>query len=542
VNLRHLFILGAVALTCSASCIRKAPEATDPAEVAVGERLFLETRFAQFFFANSAGDPNAVLSVGDPVMDETIGVTENLRGPFKGKSMNCRACHLVDEHGASPGGGVRTYADFARRSPIPDRGDGKTVAPRNSPPLVNSAIARSTALFFHFDGEFPTLDDLVRATFSGRNFGWLPTEKAAAIAHLASVIRGDDGTGDLAQDSGGLPYRILLAGVDGSIPAELRLPPAFRIDVTSVTDLQVFDAVAALVRAYVESLLFAQNSAGDFTGSPFDLFLSKNGLPRQPNVGESDLDYGRRLRGLVDALGTPVWVTPADGAFALHAQDFVFGVKELAGLKIFLTEPSGSAPPSVGNCIVCHAPPKFTDFKFHNVGTAQSEYDEIHGAAKFATFAATIPLLSARSDADLPASADNLLGQGKSLSVPSAADDKLTDLGLWNVFANPHVPGPQPALNALFGVAGLPGDGDLAKTIALFKTPSVRDLSQSAPYFHTGQKDSIEDVIRHYIAFSDLARLGKVFNGAPELSDIVIQPGDVAALAAFLRSLNEDYQ
>jgi hypothetical protein len=42
-------------------------EAGHLAEVAIGERLFLETRFAQFFFANAGGDANAPLSAGDPV-------------------------------------------------------------------------------------------------------------------------------------------------------------------------------------------------------------------------------------------------------------------------------------------------------------------------------------------------------------------------------------------------------------------------------------------------------------------------------------------
>src|SRR6185295_5306954 len=207
------------------------------------------------------------------------------------------------------------------------------------------SLPRATGLFFHFDGEFPTLDDLVRATFTGRNFGWLATEEAQAIANLAAVVRGDDGSGELAQSFGGIPYSMLLLGTSPFIPGELRLPPAFRIDVAAATDLQIFNAVAALVAAYVDSLRFAQNLAtGEFTGSPFDLFLARNGLPTQPDPLESDLDYGRRLRGLVNALAAPVFVTPADGAFALHSQEFRFGPKELDGLKIFLAEPSVVPP------------------------------------------------------------------------------------------------------------------------------------------------------------------------------------------------------
>ena len=119
--------------------------ADDPPEVVVGERLFLETRFAQLFAASVdvSGDVNQPLAAGDPVLDalETTGAPQP--GPFAGKSMNCRACHLVDE-GPDPGTtGIRTYADFARRSPIPDRGDGRTHTPRNSPPLVNASLAPS---------------------------------------------------------------------------------------------------------------------------------------------------------------------------------------------------------------------------------------------------------------------------------------------------------------------------------------------------------------------------------------------------------------
>ena len=36
----------------------------DPAEVMLGERLFLETRFAQFFFAHCGGNVNTNLSRG----------------------------------------------------------------------------------------------------------------------------------------------------------------------------------------------------------------------------------------------------------------------------------------------------------------------------------------------------------------------------------------------------------------------------------------------------------------------------------------------
>ncbi|HKA27102.1 MAG TPA: hypothetical protein VKD88_06990, partial [Gaiellaceae bacterium] len=136
-------------------------EEADPPEVVIGERLFLETRFAQFFQAHAGGNVNAVLPQGDPVMSTLDTTAGPIPGPFPGGGMNCRACHLVDDAKETPGGGNRSYADFARHSPIPAREDGRTMTPRNSPPLVNASLARPRPFFLHFDGEFPSTVALV---------------------------------------------------------------------------------------------------------------------------------------------------------------------------------------------------------------------------------------------------------------------------------------------------------------------------------------------------------------------------------------------
>src|SRR6185295_19271178 len=210
---------------------------TPGAEASVGERLFLETRFAQAFkvFLDNNGnlnDPNA----GDPVV-ATAETTNPLvpidPGAFSGMSMNCRACHMVDDLLTATDGGMRTYADFA---------------PRSSPALVNSALARPGGVLFHLDAEFNSMEDLVAATFTRRNFGWLPGERAQAIAHIANVVRHDDGSDQLAQDtSEGLSYRILFTGNNPDIPDELRLPPEFRAFIGSGSDEEIFNAVVKVV-------------------------------------------------------------------------------------------------------------------------------------------------------------------------------------------------------------------------------------------------------------------------------------------------------
>jgi Di-haem cytochrome c peroxidase len=269
---------------------------TPGAEQNVGERLFVETRFAQAFKTHlDAGSNVNAPNIGDPVVNtlETTGAPID-PGPFKGMSMNCRTCHIVDD--VLKTGGMRTYADFTRRSPIPARADGKTHTPRNSPALVNSTLDRPGGVLFHLDTEFNSMEDLITATFTGRNFGWLPGESAQAIAHLARVVRGDDGTGAVAQQFDGLPYRELFTGTNFDIPDEFRLPPQYRALIGSGTDQEVFDAVVKVVAAYVNGLLFSQkDDRGVPILSPFDVFVKDNGLPKKPDPNETALDYSRRL-------------------------------------------------------------------------------------------------------------------------------------------------------------------------------------------------------------------------------------------------------
>ncbi|MGZ8386325.1 MAG: hypothetical protein ACXWWI_10210, partial [Nitrospira sp.] len=455
-----LFLTGLVA--CSGSESTPPPPAatgTPGAEEAVGERLFLETRFAQAFKVSldNGGDINDP-NIGDRVVDtvENLGAPIT-PGPFKGLSINCRACHLVDDVLDAPRGGMRTYADFARRSPLPARADAKTVAVRNSPPLVNAALDRPGGVLFHFDAEFNSMEALVADTFTGRNMGWLPGERAQAITHIARVIRSDDGKGELATEFGGASFRTLLAGIDPSIPEEFRLTSEFRLGIDSATDQELFDAVVKVVAAYVNGLLFSQTKdSGAPIRSPFDIFLETNGLPQAPNANESPIDYSRRLLQLVnvrESAGTLRFVASnpnrTDGQFQFHSQPFSFGAQELAGLKMFLTEPAAlpAAPAElttgkIGNCVACHAAPTFTDFTAHNTGTTQKEYDEIPGHGIGAFMKLAIPTLATRTADDLPSTEQHPVASERFRSVP-AAGTTLTDLGLWNVFANPDMPAPQ---------------------------------------------------------------------------------------------------
>ena len=548
--LAGLLVLAAVLamLGCHAG---QAPEfQTDadvtPPEDTIGERLFLDTRFAQYFAANMAG-VNQPLAEGDPVVQQVETPNGALPGPFAGQSINCRSCHFVTEFQDVAGAGNRTYSDFTPRSPMPREINGFTQTPRNAMHMVGSLQPHSGLTFLHFDGEFASPEDLVKATLTGRNFGWAPGQYQQAVAQVARVIRQDDGSSQLAKErTSGLSYGKLFLGQDPAITPDLLIPEADRIDVKTASDDQILNLVARCMSTYMGDLLFQQDEFGRYIGSPYDVFLRINHLPVQPKAGESNAQYGQRLLQIVQGLSNPAWVDGRYGSFKYHAQPFQFGPLEFAGLKIFLKAAPGSGDGSqhAGNCAACHLAPDFSDFGFHNTGASQEEYDNLHGTGSFLKLA--VPSLADRSrnfDLDMPASPIHPNAREPFRRAADPSDPGYADLGLWNVYLNPDMPNPQAGLKTLLcgGGQDCSVDQGLGNTLARFKTPTLRDLADSSPYFHNGSKLQLRDAVQFYVFSSQLARSGLLRNPPPEFQSMSISTDDIDALTAFLLALTEDY-
>jgi cytochrome c peroxidase len=533
---------------CSSGQAPLAPasEGTTPAADSIGERIFLDTRFAEYFAAHMTGT-NQPLAVGDPAVAQVDTTTGTLPGPFAGQAINCRTCHFVTEFQGVASAGNRTYADFATRSPIPRAVSGFTRTPRNAMQMVDSFTARSTPQFLHFDGEFATGEDLVIGTMTGRNFGWAPSQQTHAIAHIARIVREDDGSSQLASDrTNGLSYGTLFLGKDSRITSDLLLPANLRLDVSTASDQQVVNLLATCVTQYMKDLLFQRDEFSHYVGSPFDNFLRVNHLPQQALAGETRVAYNQRLYQAVLALTNPIYITTADGSFKYHSNPYQFGVTELAGLKIFLKSATAGAGDNqhAGNCAACHQAPDFTDFIFHNTGVAQEEYDTAHGLGAFVKL--YIPPLTERNtsfDLYLPASANHPNATESFRHEVTADNPNYADLGLWNVYENPDIPAPQANLATFVCATGkdCSVDQGLASTIAQFKTPVLRDLEDSAPYFHNGSAFKLNDVIEFYIRSSKLAHSGLLRNEPAEFANMSLSEADVTALVAFLQSLTEDY-
>jgi hypothetical protein len=597
--------------------------------------------------------------------------------------MNCRSCHFVDEFSSLIAGVNRTYADFLPRTPISDRGDGRTVTERNSRNMVDDYTPRRSQILLHGDGEFLTAESLVKGTLTGRDFGWLVPEHDEALRHIAKVIREDDGKDALGQQYGGSYAKLMLA-TDSDIPQQSRLASDYRLDVTTATDQQILDEVARIIGAYLRSLRLEQTPSGIHTGSAYDMFLAKNNLPVMPAPSESDIEYSQRLLQQVEQLHNPQFVLPYERWLRFHPHVLAFGQLELEGLKIFLRQgpapsqqlaathaatvrystlrhstdrtseispptiqPSANrpaanqlsasrvpflliaglplvgvllgraggrrkfasdwmiaallslfvcvaiaalpsaghaAPPAptqsptqpsplpqstagviqvnstkpattaraqqspgsaahVGNCVSCHPAPDFTDASFHNTGATQEEFDAIHGDGSFERL--PVPSLTERNrhpERYVVATPSHPYAPGIFRAVPLATNPLATDLGMWNIFANPDFPEVQSEMRRLLcGQSPCDPKVELPRTIARFRTPSLRDLGHSWPYLHNGSKPTVEDVVHFYIRVAAQAREGQLRNADPEIGRISLTGQDVAALAAFLNSLDEDY-
>lgn len=563
--LAALLALGACKLTNGGGA---ADDDSDPPEVQLGERLFKDTRFGHYFTVESQGRVNAPLPEGESVVATTVTATHgDLIGPMRGQAVNCLQCHLVEQQVGVPGGGMRTYADFAPRSPMPVRAEDTIhisgFTPRNAADMVDDVFHGDLPdRVLHWDGEFGSMTDLVDATLTGRNYGWLPTERDQAVHQIATVLRQDDGTGELAGEFGALPYYVVLGCKDKNIPVKYQLPAQYCMDVTSATDAQVEADVAALIASYVDSLTFFQDDAGQYNGSPYDQFLINNGLPQSPKPGQDAHAYAANLLSAIQALPAPKFVNCCsqfnNGAnFAFHDQrPFSFGKQELRGLIAFLRTsqtpltPNQVAQGGIGNCAACHTPPAFNDFLMHNTGVSQAEYDKVHGQGSF--LALTVPTLAQRDanpNAYLPVSPEHPDATETFRMAPVAADPDKADLGVWNIFANPDLPARKAPLRKFlcaisthhFADCGSSDAALLDAALGVFKTRTLRDLGDSDPYMHNGQFDTLEDAVKFYQQSSQLARAGKLRNGDPAIGNIALTDQDVLDMAAFLAALDEDY-
>ncbi|MFK7927772.1 MAG: cytochrome-c peroxidase [Myxococcota bacterium] len=152
------------------------------------------------------------------------------------------------------------------------------------------------------------------------------------------------------------------------------------------------------------------------------------------------------------------------------------------GLKTFLGR---------GQCVACHSGPAFSNFEFHNVGLGPRDWLNPEDTGRVEGIVAL---------ADEPFS-----GSGVFSDDPAWAAEKLDFLVITN------------------------------EQEGQFKTPGLRGVTASAPYFHGGHAETLEDVLQHYVDREEAPGQGH----AEELMVLMeLDDSDIPDLVAFLRSLD----
>lgn len=150
---------------------------------------------------------------------------------------------------------------------------------------------------------------------------------------------------------------------------------------------------------------------------------------------------------------------------------------ELAGLRLFIDPKQ--------QCLNCHAGPLFSNQSFHNIGTGEMGKDT-----------------------------------GRAAIVDQVRLDRFNCLGEFS-------DAPKDACTKLQYM-----QRNRHQLIGAYKTPSLRNVANTAPYFHNGRQKSLDQVLEHYINSSEIK------GGRADLKPIYLTETEKAALIAFLKTLN----
>jgi cytochrome c peroxidase len=165
---------------------------------------------------------------------------------------------------------------------------------------------------------------------------------------------------------------------------------------------------------------------------------------------------------------------------ATHTPADSLSADELAGLKLFI----GKA-----NCTRCHNGPRLTDDHFHNTGVPTST-------------------LVAATDSGRATGVRNVVA-GEFNCLSRFSDAK-----------------PEDCSELRFAVT----EGD--ELLRAFKTPSLRNVAERAPYMHAGQVGTLAEVITHY------DRAPRAPSGTSELTRLKLSATERKQIEAFLRTLS----
>ncbi len=199
------------------------------------------------------------------------------------------------------------------------------------------------------------------------------------------------------------------------------------------------------------------------------------------NIGKAIAAYERRIE-----YGPSRFDRYAEAELAgrTHASGDSFSADEEAGLRLFIGK---------GNCVNCHNGALFTDDHFHNTGVASP-------------------------NAALAPDSGRAVGVRQALAGEFSCTSRYSDAK------------PDNCEELNFAVT----EGE--ELVRAYKTPSLRNVANRAPYMHAGQVATLDDVIAHYDAAP------KAPFGHSELKPLKLTDTEKRQLVAFLKTLTGPLQ
>jgi cytochrome c peroxidase len=203
------------------------------------------------------------------------------------------------------------------------------------------------------------------------------------------------------------------------------------------------------------------------------------------NVGKSIEAYERGLVANQSPFDRFIsaWTNSSAESFSDHF-DARFGGAELAGFILFQSK---------ANCQLCHTGPNFSDNQFHNI---------------------SLPPLEEKIDF------------GRAVGLQKVL---LNELNCKSIFASDEQ---RQASESCKDLEFL--DPESPETIGSFKTPTLRNLIDTAPYMHDGRFADLRAVLQHYNLMNTLPEIG--FK-EEILKPLALNPTEIELLEKFLASL-----
>jgi cytochrome c peroxidase len=188
------------------------------------------------------------------------------------------------------------------------------------------------------------------------------------------------------------------------------------------------------------------------------------------NMGKAIAAFERRVQPLPARFDTYVEAVLTDDA---QAMQHTLTREEIDGLRLFI----GKA-----RCITCHSGPLFTDNQFYAIG--------------------------------VPPAAGILPDPGRAQGVAELLQDEFTCLSRWSDADE----------TACTHLTGLSADNE--ELVGAFRTPTLRNVADTAPYMHAGQMQTLHETLAFFNA------------GIPQHPPLQLSATELRHLEAFLRTLS----